>query len=183
MSQPQCHQLNEGLEYKDLEDMMKSTVHVDEFASKMGTDDEIVVVSFFVRDQEAAKDLMHWFEKGYDFVLDADRSPGEIRPNRYLVYVELRRRSNVAENIQQLLEDLKTLTEHELEDWILCYEDKEYPWSIDTFNKLVPITPRDYRQRNEGDLNEMRVAAGIAPKPIYEQDSITQALQHSAGIK
>jgi len=33
---------------------------------------------------------MMWFEKGYDFVVDADRSPGEIKPNRYLVYVELR---------------------------------------------------------------------------------------------
>jgi hypothetical protein len=162
--------------------MMKPTVHVDEFSSKMGTDDEIVVVSFFVRDLQAAKDLMHWFEKGYDFVLDADRSPGEIRPNRYLVYVELRRRSNVGENINTLLEDLKTLTEHELDDWILCINEAEYPWSIEQFNKLVATTPREYRQQHEGDLNEMRIAAGLAPKKIYERDQILKALQHSAGI-
>lgn len=183
MPQPQCHQLSEGLEYKDLENMMKPTVHVDEFSSKMGTDDEIVVVSFFVRDLQASKDLMHWFEKGYDFVLDADRSPGEIRPNRYLVYVELRRRSNVAENVQQLLEDLKTLTEYDVDDWILCHNEKEYPWSIEQFNKIIPITPRDYRQQHEGELNEMRVAAGITPKQIYERDQILQSLQHSAGIE
>ena len=41
--------LCEGLEYKDLEGMMKPTIHVDEFASKMGDDDEIIVISFFVR--------------------------------------------------------------------------------------------------------------------------------------
>ena len=76
--------LLEGLKYKDLDGMMKPTVHVDEFASKMGDDDDVIVISFFVRDLGAAKDLVSWFEKGYDFVLDADRSPGEIKPNRYL---------------------------------------------------------------------------------------------------
>jgi len=79
--------LLEGLQYKDLEGIMKNTVHIDEFASKMGDDDDIVVVSFFVRDLQAAKDLVGWFEKGYDFVLDADRSPGEIKPSRYLLTI------------------------------------------------------------------------------------------------
>ena len=36
--------LYEGLGYKDLSGMMKSTIHIDEFSSKMGDDDEIVVV-------------------------------------------------------------------------------------------------------------------------------------------
>ena len=60
--------LSESLGFKDLEGMMKPTVHVDEFSSKMGDDDDVIVISFFVRDAQAAKDLMNWFEKGYDFV-------------------------------------------------------------------------------------------------------------------
>jgi hypothetical protein len=99
--------LFEGLQYRDLEGMMKPTIHVDEFAAKMGDDDDIIVISFFVRDQNAAKDLVNWFEKGYDFVLDADRSPGEIRPGRYLVYVEIRRRSAAPGLVQELLTDQK----------------------------------------------------------------------------
>ena len=86
--------LFESLEYKDLDGLMKPTIHVDEFSSKMGDDDDIITLSFFLRDNQAAKDLMSWFEKGYDFVIDADKSPGEIKPNRYLVYVEMRRRSD-----------------------------------------------------------------------------------------
>ena len=107
------NQLFESLSFKDLDGLLKPTIHVDEFSSKMGDDDDIIVVSFFVRDAQAAKDLMMWFEKGYDFVLDADRSPGEIRPGRYLVYVELRRRSTAGGNVEQLLDDLNTLTEFE----------------------------------------------------------------------
>ena len=161
---------------------MKPTLHIDEFSSKMGDDEDIVVVSFYIRDEQAAKDLVSWFESGYDFVLDADRSPGEIKPNRYLVYVELRRRSNVGAKLTELLEDLGTLTEYEPKDWVLVYKDQEYPWSEEVFNDLVPLSPKEYREVNDSDLNEMRVAAGIAPKKIYEVDKTLSALQHAAVI-
>ena len=171
-----------SLEYKDLEGMMKPTIHVDEFSAKMGEDQDVVVVSFFIRDNNAAKDLMSWFEKGYDFVIDSDKSPGEIKPGRFLVYVELRRRSTTGERIQELLDDLGTLTEYTPEDWRMHYEGEEYPWSVEEFNRLVPLSPKAYRQTKEEDLNEMRVAAGIPTVTIYEKDEQLRSLQHAAGI-
>ena len=177
-------QLSESLGFKDLEGMMKPTIHVDEFSSKMGDDDDIIVVSFFVRDPQAAKDLMSWFEKGYDFVLDADRSPGEIKPGRYLVYVELRRRSTAGANVEQLLDDLNTLTEWEDSSaWTMHYRDKEIPFSRDTFDATVPLSPRAYRERYEKDLNEVRVAAGLPVVANYDRrDRSLQAIQSAAGI-
>ena len=175
--------LFESLEFKDMEGLLKPTIHVDEFSSKMGDDDDIVVVSFFVRDPQAAKDLMQWFEKGYDFVLDADRSPGEIKPNRYLVYVELRRRSTAGGNVETLLSDLNTLTEFDTTDWTMHYKGKEVPFSRDEFDRLVPLTPRAYRERYEKDLNEMRAQAGLPTKRIYDQDDkLLQSIQSAAGI-
>lgn len=174
--------LFEGLEYKDLDGIMKSTIHVDEFASKMGDDADIIVLSFFVRDKTAARDLMAWFEKGYDFVVDADVSPGEIKPGRYLVYLELRRRSAAARHVQQLLDDLSTLTEFEPRDWTFTYEDQEQPWSEEAFEKTVPLTPDAYRNEHEEELNEMRVAAGLTTKPVYDIKKDTRALQAAAGI-
>ena len=175
--------LLEGLQYKDLEGIMKSTVHIDEFASKMGDDDDIVVVSFFVRDLQAAKDLVSWFEKGYDFVLDADRSPGEIKPSRYLVYVELRRRPNVAKQVGTLIEDLTTLTEFDDKDWTMRYDDKTQPWSVEAMAKTVPLTPADYRSAHGDDLNDVRTAAGIEPKKVHKPTPETLALQSAAGIR
>ena len=175
--------LFDSLEFKDMEGLLKSTIHVDEFSSKMGDDDDIIVVSFFVRDPQAAKDLMQWFEKGYDFVLDADRSPGEIKPNRYLVYVELRRRSTAGGNVETLLNDLNTLTEFDVADWTMHYKGKKVPFSRDEFDRLVPLTPRAYRERYEKDLNEMRTAAGMPTKRIYDQDDkALQSIQSAAGI-
>ena len=176
--------LSESLGFKDLEGLMKPTVHVDEFSSKMGDDDDVIVISFFVRDAQAAKDLMAWFEKGYDFVLDADRSPGEIKPNRYLVYVEIRRRSIAGGNVEMLLNDLNTLTEYaDSNEWTMHYKGKEIPFSRDMFDQLVPLSPRAYRERYEKDLNEVRVAAGVPVVSNYDKkDRALQAIQSAAGI-
>ena len=176
--------LFEALSYKDMEGLIKPTIHVDEFSSKMGDDDDIIVISFFVRDQQAAKDLMSWFEKGYDFVLDADRSPGEIKPGRFLVYVEIRRRSTAGANVEQLLNDLNTLTEWEDSSaWTMHYRDKEVPFTRDDFDSTVPLSPKAYRERYEKDLNEVRVAAGLPVVANYDrQDRSLQAIQSAAGI-
>ena len=176
--------LFESLGFKDMEGLMKPTVHVDEFSSKMGDDDDVVVISFFVRDAQAAKDLMMWFEKGYDFVLDADRSPGEIKPGRYLVYVEIRRRSTAGGHVETLLNDLNTLTEFEdSSDWTMHYRGETLPFSRDTFDNTVPLTPRAYREKYERDLNEMRTAAGLPIVANYDKkDRALQSIQTAAGI-
>jgi hypothetical protein len=176
--------LAENLNFKDLDGLMKPTIHVDEFSSKMGDDDDIIVLSFFVRDPAAAKDLMSWFEKGYDFVLDADRSPGEIKPNRYLVYVEIRRRSTAGAQVEELLDDLNTLTEFEKADnWTMHYRGKSIPFSRDAFDATVPLSPRAYREQYESDLNEMRIAAGMPVVTTYDRkDPELQAIQTAAGL-
>lgn len=177
-------ELFEALNYKELEGLMKPTIHVDEFSSKMGDDDDIIVVSFFVRDESAAKDLMNWFEKGYDFVIDADRSPGEIKPNRYLVYVEIRRRSTAGGHVETLIDDLGTLTEFDkTSDWSMHYRGKTVPFSRDTFDSTVPLSPKAYREKYDEELNEMRIAAGMETKRIYDpKDRDLQAIQSAAGI-
>jgi len=175
--------LSENLNYKDLVGMMKPTIHIDEFASKMGEDDEILVASFFVRDRTAGEDIANWFEKGYDFILDADMSPGEIKPSRYLVYIEMKRRSNVGEKLNEILEDFSTLTEYgKSSDWTMHYRGESYPWSVETFNRVVPRTPKDYRREIESDLNEMRHASGIPVKQIYPRERDIKSLQSAAGL-
>ena len=148
----------------------------------MGDDDDIVVVSFFVRDLQAAKDLVSWFEKGYDFVLDADRSPGEIKPGRFLVYIEMRRRSTAGAKIAEAIDDLETLTEFTPDDWTMHYDGKTSPFSRETFDRLVPLSPKQYRQQKESDLNEMRAAAGLESVQVFERERDIRQLQSAAGI-
>lgn len=181
-SKSKHQQLCEGLHYRDMVGLMKPTLHVDEFNSKMGDDEDIIVISFFVRDKQVAKDLVSWFERGYDFILDADRSPGEIKPNRYLVYIEIRRRSSAPQQVRELLSDLETLTEFEPQDWIIHYQHHSIPWSEEAFAETVPLTPDAYRKSIDGELNDIRDAAGIPPKKIHKTKPDLRDLQSAAGI-
>ena len=85
--------LIEGMDPNDLEDRVKPEVHFDEFSAKMGPDDGVVVASFKVMGHSAAVDLETFLEKGYDWILDAETSAGEIEDSHYLVFIEAERRS------------------------------------------------------------------------------------------
>ena len=182
MSQGSKHVINEDLRYKDMQGMMSAEISIDEFSSKMGEDDDIVVVSFLIKNQQAADDLVNWFETGYDFVLDADRSPGTIKDNRYVVFVELERRTRTGEHIQDLLDDLDTLTDIDPTDWTAKYQDQTWKFTVDNYKKHVPLSPLQYRQEKEQDLNKIREAAGLSTVPLYDTDSTIKNLQSQAGI-
>ena len=98
------------------------------------------------------------------------------------MYIETQRRSTLPQRVEQALDDLSTLTEHQVSDWLMTYEDQEVPFSEQAFRDRVPLSPAEYRKRKEQDLNEMRTAAGIDTKSIFTPDRELQKLQSAAGI-
>jgi hypothetical protein len=100
-----------GLRAGDLHDLVRPVFEVDSYQSKMGSDEDIVVVSFSVMEQQAAKDLVDFIEKGYNFVLDADATPGEIDEGIYKVFVEMERNPKVATQVSELLDGVGKLAE------------------------------------------------------------------------
>lgn len=104
-------QLNEGLLSGDLKFLVDNIFEVDSYASKMGEDKDIVVLSFTVNSQNPANDLVEFVENGYDFVLDADISPGELDNGKYKVFVEIERNKRIHEQILELLNGVKNLAE------------------------------------------------------------------------
>ena len=178
--------LNEGLDYHDLVGQMIPEVTVDEYAAKMGEDDEIVTLAFTVKGKQVGEDLSDWFERGYDWVLDAQVSDGELVPGKYLVFVEMNRRTSTPERIIELLEDLETLTDLPVKEWTITVDDEEYEPNVEVLKQKIVLSPHDYRIdiEREEELNEMRVAAGMQPKDLYteEQDSEIKAFKAMAGL-
>lgn len=177
--------LKEGLDYNDMIGQIKPTVSIDEYAAKMGPDKDVVTLSFIVHSKAAGDDLVYWFEKGYDFVLDASVSEGELEPGKYVVFVEMERRSKVPNRILELLSDLKTLTDIPVKDWVVQIDDTDYPASEEIIRKKVILNPNEYKaeKEKEEELNEMRVAAGLEPKKIYgEKDALLKDFITAAGL-
>ena len=66
--------ISEGLQMGDLNYLVKDTIHIDEYNSKMGQAQDVVTLSFKIRDIMPANDLVSFLENGYDWILDADVS-------------------------------------------------------------------------------------------------------------
>lgn len=163
--------LLEGLDYNDMEGQIVPSITVDEYSAKMGKDSDIVTLSFTVKSEQAGNDLVEWFERGYDFVLDASLSDGEVDVGKYLVFVEMNRRTSVPNKIIELLSDLKTLTNLKLKDWTISVKDKDYKPEENILKQVIILSPGEYRQDKdrEEELNEMRLIANLDSKKVYDE--------------
>jgi hypothetical protein len=182
--------INEGLDYMDMVYQVEPELSVDEYAAKMGKDSDIVTLAFIVNSEAAGDDLVDWFERGYDWVLDASVSEGELSPGKYLVFVEMERRSKTASRIIELLEDLETLTGLSLDDWSIEVEGETYDADKDKLKEVIAISPHEYREEHEdedgedgAELNEMRQRAGLdTVNKFGEPDSDLKAFKAMAGL-
>jgi hypothetical protein len=166
---------------------MIPTVTVDEYAAHMGNDSEIVTLAFTIKSEAAGNDLVDWFERGYDFVLDAQVSEGEVKPGQFLVFVEMNRRSSVPKRIIELLDDLETLTAIPVKDWTIIVDEEEYSPEEEVLKQVITISPHDYREEvevEEEEINEMRERAGLEVKVIHadKQDAEIKAFKSMAGL-
>ena len=153
--------LVENLDHHDLLGQVSSKVSIDEYAAKIGSDDKIVTLSLIVKGKQASQDLVDWFERGYEWVMDAEVSEGEIDTGKYVVFVELARRTSTPARIVELLTDLETLTDIKIDDWTVKIGDEECGANEEELKGLIPLSPHIYRTEKDAGLNEMREIAGI----------------------
>jgi hypothetical protein len=193
--------LRENLEQGDLSRLIHNELHIDEYKSKMGTDQDICVISFKVAGKEPSADLVSFIEKGYDFVLDADVSSGEKEGGDYLVFVELERSEELPEQIMAIMNDLMNLTEQTIEEWRVRYyksttdneltqealaniiplssEAYDAKYGKDDDEEIVDAGPEDITK----DLDQMKTTARIPVTTTAPVNDFTESLRVAAGLK
>ncbi len=168
-----------ALDYMDFEEIVHNTLTIDEYAARMGDDGDIITLTFMVDSQLAAKDFVTWLERGYQFILDASVSTGEVEPGRWLVFAELERRRKAPERILQVLADLETLTGYKVEDWdIQVAGSKVEPTQHGLATQMI-LNPHSYRvekdliDKEEGLLEGYKIIAGLDPTKkteVYDEE-------------
>ena len=154
-----------ALDPQDLEGRIEDIIHFDEYKPKMGKDDAVIVATFKVLGKQPAYDLENFIEKGYDWVIDAETSPGEISEGRYIVFVEAERRTGFPKKFMDMISDIKNISD--VEDWkMVHYERPEknpvQELSMDSLSR-IPLSPKKYRDGKiaaaamESILNTARV--------------------------
>jgi hypothetical protein len=177
--------LFEGLEQNDLKRLVHDEMHVDEFKSKLGRDEDVCVVSFKVKAKEPAQDLMNFIEKGYDWVIDADVSSGEMDDGDYIVFVECERDDSIPENIMKMMDDIMNITGQELGQWRLRYRagKEEHKLSLVKLKELIPTNPDVYKKRyGSEEIDKLKAKAGVKVTTKAPKNEYTESLRIAAGL-
>lgn len=191
-----------SLKSNDLKNYVNEIFTIDNFKSKMGRDEDVSVLAFEVADQEPAKDLMNFIEKGYASVLDADISTGENSRGKYNVFVELERNRRLPEHIQKILDDVTKLTG--IKEWKYRYykdveskpftEESVIPTDKDSYNTFIETFKQDELDRffNKGATDQKyigdnriefkRHASGKVVMEVVDEDTTENITNKYTGI-
>lgn len=153
--------LMEGLRYHDLAGLVSPEVSIDEYSAAMGDDADIITIAFKVKGEMPANELVEWFERGYEWVLDAQVSDGEITNGVYLVFVEIERRTHSPEKILELIDELDTLTGLQEHEWELIINDERHECSIEVMQHEMFLSPKEYNDYHDQDMSAIARLAGI----------------------
>jgi len=137
-------QINESLRAGDLRHMINKVFGIDSYKSKIGNDEEVAVLSFTVDHEDPAKDLENFVEMGYDFVLDADVTPGETDDGYYIVFVELERGRHLPEQIMEIVQGINKLTGYESMRFRYFKSFKSQECTEETLSAIVPMDKESY---------------------------------------
>jgi len=166
-------QLDEGLSHMDLEDRVAPVVHFDEYVPKMGESDNVIVASFKVNGKTAAQDLENFMEKGYDWILDAETSPGEISEGNYVVFVEAERRTSFPSVFISMVEDMSNITGLQPSDYTMVYyknsvNEDSVELSEQNIARSIPLSPKKYRDNKAASdvLESMMITARVPFKQV-----------------
>jgi len=135
------------LEASALRNLVDKIVEIDSFKSKMGSDDSIVTLAFKVKTEESANDLAGFIERGYPFVLDADKTAGEQADGLYRVFVEIERNRDAAEQIMEILDGVGKLSEIDDMKYRYYKNFKSVPVTQDSLEEMLPKNSDEYNSR------------------------------------
>lgn len=146
-----------GLRNGDLRDLVYDIFEIDSFKSKMGSDEEIITLSFSVKDKLVAEDVMNFIEKGYGFVLDADSTPGEQSDGTYKVFVEIERDKRAPEQILELADGIQKLADLDKLKFRYYKNWKSVDLSQEALEEMVPVDADNYGVKvNESNLDNYK---------------------------
>jgi hypothetical protein len=141
-----------SLRHGDLKDTIFPLISLDEFDPKSGKPEEVVVIGFYAKDDDPARDFNTFVQRGSVDVLDTEVSPNPDELGRYLIFVELERNEIFPETFKYLVKDIENLTGKM--DWKVkpYLTDEAVPLTDPALDQYFITDPELYMPKSEFKL-------------------------------
>jgi hypothetical protein len=144
------------LKNEDLKGTIVPEVSIDEFNPKSGEEKDVIVIAFFLTDQEPADDLNTFIQRGFIDTLDVEISPSTDEKGNYLVFVEMARDDTFVKKFYALIKDIENVSGKL--DWaIKTYHSGDREFKLDDTELLnyIILNPEMYVPRDEFKMKEI----------------------------
>jgi hypothetical protein len=145
-----------SLQHGDLRGVILPEISIDEFEPKAGEDVDVIVVAFYLTDQDPAEDLNTFIQRGFIDTLDVEVSPNTDEEGRYLVFVEMNRDDTFPNKFQALVTDVTNLT-GEMDWQVKTYfsDGQSFSFNDPALYNYVIIDPADYVPKDKFKMKDM----------------------------
>ncbi len=157
-----------SLKNGDLSGTVLPDVSIDEFEPKAGDEKDVIVVAFYLNDQNPAEDLNTFIQRGFIDTLDVEVSPNTDEEGRYLVFVEMSRDDTFPNKFQALLKDVGNLTGNM--DWdVKTYlaDDRTFKYNDPELYNYLILQPEAYVPKDEFKMQDMKESINDFFKASY----------------
>lgn len=155
------------MNYLDLKDLVLPYIGIDEYKPKVGTEAEVIVVSFLCKDELPAKDLGKFIEMTAAEILDVDATEVPDDNDNYPVYIEIKRDKRFWEKFRIIVRDVENTT-GKLNWRISVYKDDNlYALNNPNLINAVIVNQRVYNQKFlktddfDQDLKSLEASEGM----------------------
>jgi uncharacterized protein YjfI (DUF2170 family) len=144
-----------GLLHGDLNDLIVPMVDIDTFESKI-SNSKAVVVAFYLFEQDPARDLERFIEKGAVDVLDAETSPAPTDDGYYVVFVELSRDDNLPEHLMEIISSVDNLTDIDQWQFKTLHDKNIYDLTEENLRDHVNLDPKKVPPSTDEDEDAIK---------------------------
>ena len=165
-------QINENLRQNDLQYLISPIVSVDEYTSKIDSDN--ITIAFFVKEIDAAEELIDFLNKFYFVELrDTELSDSVTDDNNYIVFAEFERNDSFPKIFLDVIDTVNYVADNK--DWKIKVIGNKEPMelSLDNIRQNVRLTKlRDTSEKPlDNDEETVENAVQEALKPFVINDN------------
>lgn len=156
-----------SLKPSDLDGVILSYISIDDFQPKTGHPEEVIVVTFYSHDENAAHDLKQFIETGFFNILDVENSDVPDNKNRSLVFVEFRRDNEFIKSLIEMIRDIENVS-------------GKMKWVFSSYmnEEVTKLTPKNLKKKVFTDPEEYKKIIEKEEKRIRRDQKIKEINNH-----
>lgn len=158
-----------ALREQDLKNTMLKKISIDEFEPKTGSNNDVMVLGFHIKEHQAGKDLYKFLNNSIVEIRDVEVSPNPNPDNYYMVFVEMDRNENSLNKIKELIKEVENISGELKWNVSTLLSEELIDLDDDGLTGFLQLDPENYLTADEWKAQQQEAEAQAEAKRLEEE--------------